>query len=59
MANESEPKKVELPSAPDLTEDDSLADELLQSNPEFQALVAKSKAAPRKPFPPERSAEAT
>jgi hypothetical protein len=31
---------------------DSLADDLLQSNPEFQAMVAKSKAGPRKPFPP-------
>jgi hypothetical protein len=35
-------------------EDDSLTDDLLQSNPEFQALVARSKAGPRKPFPPER-----
>jgi hypothetical protein len=32
------------------TEDDSLVDDLLQSNPAFQALVAKSKAGPRKPF---------
>jgi hypothetical protein len=32
-------------------EDDSLMDELLASNPKFQALVAKSKASPRKPFP--------
>ncbi len=32
-------------------EDDSLVDDLLQSNPEFQALVAKSKAGPRKAFP--------
>jgi hypothetical protein len=32
--------------------DDSLVDELLQSNPAFQALVAKSKAGPRKPFTP-------
>lgn len=32
--------------------DDSLTDELLQSNPAFQALVAKSKAGPRKPFTP-------
>ena len=32
-------------------EDDSLVDDLLQSNPEFQALVAKSKAEPRKAFP--------
>lgn len=31
-------------------EDDSLIDELLQSDPKFQALVAKSKASPRKPF---------
>jgi hypothetical protein len=30
--------------------DDSLTDELLASNPEFQALVAKSKAGPRSPF---------
>jgi hypothetical protein len=35
-------------------EDDSLTDDLLQSKPEFQALLAKSKAGPRKPFPPER-----
>jgi hypothetical protein len=33
-------------------EDDSLLDDLLQSNPAFQALVAKSKAGPRKPFAP-------
>lgn len=31
-------------------EDDSLIDELLASNPKFQALVAKSKVSPRKPF---------
>jgi hypothetical protein len=31
-------------------EDDSLVDELLASNPKFQALVAESKAGPRKPF---------
>lgn len=31
-------------------EEDSLLDELLQSNPRFQALVAKSKSSPRKPF---------
>ncbi len=35
----------------DPNEDDSLMDELLVSNPRFQALVAKSKASPRKPFP--------
>ncbi len=34
----------------DPNEDDSLMDELLASNPQFQALVAKSKAGPRKPF---------
>jgi hypothetical protein len=33
-------------------EDDSLVDDLLKCNPEFQSLVAKSKAGPRKPFPP-------
>ena len=31
-------------------EDDALLDELLASNPKFQALVAKSKAGPRRPF---------
>lgn len=34
----------------DSQEDDSLMDELLGSNPQFQALVAKSKASARKPF---------
>jgi len=34
----------------DANEDDSLIDELLASNPKFQAIVAKSKASPRKPF---------
>jgi hypothetical protein len=34
----------------DPQEDDSLIDELLASNPKFQALVAKSKASPRKAF---------
>lgn len=38
----------------DPTEDDALTSELLQSNPAFQALVAKSKASPRKPFPTKR-----
>jgi hypothetical protein len=33
-------------------EDDSLMDDLLQSNPAFRALVARAKAGPRKPFPP-------
>jgi hypothetical protein len=36
----------------DPNEDDSLMDELLASNPKFQALVAKSKSSPRKPFRP-------
>ena len=31
-------------------EDDTLMDELLANNPNFQALVAKSKASTRKPF---------
>jgi hypothetical protein len=35
----------------DPSEDDSLIDELLASNPEFQALVTRSKAGSRKPFP--------
>jgi hypothetical protein len=34
----------------DPNEDDTLMDELLAANPKFQALVAKSKASPRKPF---------
>jgi hypothetical protein len=34
----------------DPNEDDSLMDELLASNPKFQALVAKSKAGSRKLF---------
>lgn len=34
----------------DPREDDTLMDELLESNPKFQALVTKSKASPRKPF---------
>lgn len=36
----------------DAKEDDSLIDELLESSPRFQALVAKSKASPRRPFHP-------
>jgi hypothetical protein len=32
-------------------EDDDLINELIASNPSFRALVAKSKASPRKPFP--------
>ena len=31
-------------------EDDKLVNELLSGNPRFQALVAKSKDSPRKPF---------
>ena len=38
----------------DPSEDDELTSELLQSNPAFQALVAKSKASPRKAFPTRR-----
>jgi hypothetical protein len=34
----------------DPQEDDSLIDELLASDPKFQALVAKSRTSPRKPF---------
>ena len=34
----------------DPREDDSLIDELLASDPKFQALVAKAKVSPRKPF---------
>jgi hypothetical protein len=34
----------------DPREDDSLIDDLLASNPKFQALVAKSKASARKAF---------
>lgn len=34
----------------DPQEDDNLMDELLASNPKFQAVVAQSKAGPRKPF---------
>jgi len=36
----------------DPQEDDWLIDELLASDPRFAALVAKSKAGPRKPFSP-------
>jgi hypothetical protein len=34
----------------DPEEDDALADDLLASNPKFQALIAKSTAGARKPF---------
>jgi hypothetical protein len=50
---------VELPGhrlvviqALDAADDDDLVSDLLESNPAFQALVAKSKSSPRKPFPP-------
>jgi hypothetical protein len=53
---------VELPDhrlvaiqALDASPQDSLVDELLQTNVAFQALVAKSKASPRKPFAPRSS----
>ena len=56
-ANSGETVVVEMPDQRllaiqllDPQEDDSLTDELLASNPKFQALVAKSKASPRKPF---------
>jgi hypothetical protein len=32
-------------------EDDDLVDRLIESNPAFRALIEKSKASPRKPFP--------
>jgi hypothetical protein len=32
-------------------EDDDLVDRLIASNPAFRALIQKSKASPRKPFP--------
>ena len=58
-ADSGEAVVVELPDqrliaiqALDAASDDSLVDELLQSNAEFQALVARSKASPRKPFTP-------
>ena len=36
----------------DGSEEDDLVSELLESNAAFQALVARSKASPRKPFAP-------
>jgi hypothetical protein len=35
----------------DSSEDDSLTSDLLESNAEFRAMVAASKASARKPFP--------
>lgn len=37
-------------------DDDPLVDELLASNPSFRALVERSKASDRLPFPPESHA---
>lgn len=39
----------------DSTGDDPLIDDLLASNPKFQALITKSKSSPRKPFPATQS----
>jgi hypothetical protein len=56
-ADSGNPLVVELPDHRlialqplDPAEDDSLTSDLLESNASFQALVAKSKASPRKPF---------
>ena len=56
-ANSGETVVVEMPDQRllaiqplDPQEDDSLIDELLASDPKFQALVANSKAGQRKPF---------
>jgi len=38
----------------DSSEDDALTSELLKTDPAFRALVAKSKASPRKPFSTKR-----
>lgn len=35
----------------DPAEDDDLINRLLETNPDFQKLVARSKASPRRPFP--------
>lgn len=58
-ADSGQPIVIELPDhrliaiqALEPSEDDSLTDELLASNAAFQALVARSKASPRKPFAP-------
>jgi len=40
----------------DPSEDDDLLNQLLESNPAFQDLVARSKASPRKDFPTHHSA---
>ncbi|HUY88002.1 MAG TPA: hypothetical protein VMV10_04630 [Pirellulales bacterium] len=56
-ADSGETVVVEMPDqrllaiqALDPQEDDTLIDELLASDTKFQALVARSKASPRKPF---------
>jgi hypothetical protein len=58
-AASGEPVVVEMPDQRLLaiqplepSEDDNLVEEILASNPKFRALVARSKAGPRKPFPP-------
>jgi hypothetical protein len=40
----------------DPTEDDDLIERLIESNPAFQALLAKANASPSKPFKPRFSA---
>lgn len=56
-AESGEPIVVELPDHRllaihplDSTEDDSLIDDLLTTDPKFRELVAKSQKSPRKPF---------
>jgi hypothetical protein len=63
-ANSGRPVVVELPDRRlvaiqplEPPEDDDLTDELLASNPAFQALVAKSRASKRKPFLPRAGSE--
>jgi hypothetical protein len=58
-ADSGQPIVVELPDqrlvaiqSLDAAEDDSLMNDLVQSNPAFQALLARSKAGPRRPFVP-------
>jgi hypothetical protein len=58
-ADSGEAVVVELPDhrlisiqALESPEDDSLVEDLLQTNPAFQALVARSKASPHKRFTP-------
>lgn len=38
----------------DPTDDDTLVNDILESNPAFRELLAKSHASPRKPFQPQR-----